>query len=25
VIAETNPARTTLLGEPLNFAVAAGR
>jgi cytosine deaminase len=25
VIAETNPARTTLLGRPLNFAVAAGR
>jgi cytosine/creatinine deaminase len=25
VIAETNPARTTLLGDPLNFAVAAGR
>jgi cytosine/creatinine deaminase len=25
VIAETNPARTKLLGEPLNFAVAAGR
>ena len=25
VIAETNPARTTLLGEPLNFAVAARR
>ena len=24
VIAETDPARTTLLGEPLNFAVAAG-
>ena len=23
--AETNPARTTLLGEPVNFAVAAGR
>ena len=25
VIAETNPARTTLLGDPVNFAVAAGR
>jgi hypothetical protein len=25
VIAETNPARTTLLGDPLDFAVAAGR
>ncbi len=25
VIAETNPARTALLGEPLNFAAAAGR
>jgi cytosine/creatinine deaminase len=25
VIAETSPARTTLLGDPLNFAVAAGR
>jgi cytosine deaminase len=25
VIAETNPARTTLLGDPLNFAVAASR
>jgi cytosine deaminase len=25
VIAETTPARTTLLGDPLNFAVAAGR
>jgi cytosine/creatinine deaminase len=25
VIAETNPAHTTLLGEALNFAVAAGR
>jgi cytosine deaminase len=25
VIAETNPARTTLLGIPLNFTVAAGR
>jgi cytosine/creatinine deaminase len=25
VIAETNPARTMLLGDPLNFAVAAGR
>ncbi|HUA48545.1 MAG TPA: cytosine deaminase [Solirubrobacteraceae bacterium] len=25
VIAETKPARTTLLGDPLNFAVAAGR
>jgi len=25
VIAETQPARTTLLGDPLNFAVAAGR
>jgi cytosine/creatinine deaminase len=25
VIAETNPARTTLLGDDLNFAVAAGR
>jgi cytosine/creatinine deaminase len=25
VIAETNPARTTLLGETLNFAVAAAR
>jgi cytosine deaminase len=24
VIAETTPARTTLLGDPLNFAVAAG-
>jgi cytosine deaminase len=24
VIAETSPARTTLLGEPVNFAVAAG-
>jgi len=24
VIAETSPARTTLLGDPLNFAVAAG-
>jgi cytosine deaminase len=25
VIAETTPARTTLLGDPLNFAVAGGR
>jgi len=25
VIAETSPAHTTLLGDPLNFAVAAGR
>jgi cytosine/creatinine deaminase len=25
VIAETRPARTSLLGDPLNFAVAAGR
>jgi cytosine deaminase len=25
VIAETSPARTTLLGDPLNFAVAAAR
>jgi cytosine deaminase len=25
VIAETTPARTTLLGDPLNFAVATGR
>jgi cytosine/creatinine deaminase len=24
IIAETSPARTTLLGQPLNFAVAAG-
>jgi cytosine deaminase len=25
VIAETNPARTTLMGDPVNFAVATGR
>ena len=25
VIAETSPARTTLLGDPVNFAVASGR